>query len=258
MELRTDLALGFDPVRPVHDGSVARPSPVPRDLLRPLIRRVHRARPANRIVVVGGRRAELIDARRHELGGLQGGGSVEHHQLVERPLVGALGARAIVTDDVVDERVLEHAEIIERIDHAADVVVGVLEETRVDLHLASQDGLEVVGHLVPGGDLVVPGRQLRLRRHDAELLLACQDLLAQRVPALVEPALVLVGPLARHVVWCVRRTRRVVDEERLVGHERLLRADPRDRLVGHVLGEVVALLGRLIGLDRSCSFVNRG
>jgi hypothetical protein len=47
--------------------------------------------------------------------------------------------------------------------------------------------------------------------------------------------------------------RGVVHEERLVGHQRLLLADPLDRLVGHVLGEVVALLRRFVGLDRAVS-----
>jgi hypothetical protein len=38
--------------------------------------------------------------------------------------------------------------------------------------------------------------------------------------------------------------RGVVQEERLVGHQRFLLAHPGDRLVGHVPGEVVAVLGR--------------
>src|SRR5438105_1404176 len=54
----------------------------------------------------------------------------------------------------------------------------------------------------------------------------------------------------------VRRTRGEVHEERLVGHERLLLAGPIDRLVGHVLGEVVSLLGRLLRLDRRRALVD--
>jgi hypothetical protein len=50
------------------------------------------------------------------------------------------------------------------------------------------------------------------------------------------------------------RARGEVDEERLVGHQRLLLARPLDYLDRQVLGEVVALLGRLLWLDgrRSC------
>ena len=130
------------------------------------------------------------------------------------------------------------------------MVVGVLHEAGVDLHLPREDRLEVVGNVVPGGDLVRPGRELRLGRDDAELLLARQDLLPQHVPPLVEPALVLRRPLGRHVVRGVRRPGREVDEEGLVPHQRLLLADPLDRLVGHVLREVIALLGRRLRLDR--------
>jgi hypothetical protein len=54
----------------------------------------------------------------------------------------------------------------------------------------------------------------------------------------------------------VRCARREVHEERLVGHERLLLAHPVHRLVRHVLGEVVALLGRLILFHRRCAFVD--
>ncbi len=39
---------------------------------------------------------------------------------------------------------------------------------------------------------------------------------------------------------------RVIHEEGLVGHERLLLAYPPYRFVGHILGEMVALLGGFI------------
>ena len=107
------------------------------------------------------------------------------------------------------------------------------------------------------GISVVARRQLRVRRDDAELLLAREGPLAQRVPAVVELARVLVRPLRRHVVRRVRRTGREVGEERLVGHERLLLVHPGDRLVGHVAHEVVALLGRAIRLDRRRPLVER-
>src|SRR5262249_29435133 len=67
-------------------------------------------------------------------------------------------------------------------------------------------------------------------------------LLPLLVPAVREAALVAVDPLLRDVVRCVRRAGREVDEERPVGRERLLRSYPRDRVIGEVLGEVIALL----------------
>ena len=63
-ELGADLALRLDAGGPVHDGAVARAAPVRGDLLGPLVGRVHRVRPADRVVVVGRRRAELVDVGR--------------------------------------------------------------------------------------------------------------------------------------------------------------------------------------------------
>ncbi len=124
-----------------------------------------------------------------------------------------------------------------------DMVIGVLQEARIDLHLARQHRLEFRGHVVPRRDLLGPSRQLGVLRNDAQLFLPREDLLAQLVPALIELAFVLVSPLFGHVVWRMGGARREVHEERLVGHQRLLLAHPGDRLVGQVFGEVVALLG---------------
>ena len=137
-------------------------------------------------------------------------------QLVEPAVQRPLGARAVVADDVVDQRVVEELEVVERVDEPADVVVGVLEEAGVDLHLAGEHGLQLVRHVVPGGDLLGARRQLGVRRDDAELLLAREGLLAERVPAVVEPALVLVRPSCG--TWCGAWVApgREVHEERLV------------------------------------------
>ncbi len=138
------------------------------------------------------------------------------------------------------------------------MVVGVLEEAGVDLHLPGENRLEVVGHVIPGGDLRVSRGQFRVRWNDTEFLLAYEDLLAERVPAGVEPAFVLVRPLRRDVVRGVGGAGCVVHEEWLVGHQRLLLPRPLDRLVGHVVGEVVALLGRLLRLHGRRALVDGG
>ena len=71
------------------------------------------------------------------------------------------------------------------------MVIDVLKGSRVDLHLADKHGLECGGHCVPGRDILVPLRQLGVRRDHAEGLLAGEDLFTQFVPALIELALVL-------------------------------------------------------------------
>ena len=58
------------------------------------------------------------------------------------------------------------------------------------------------------------------------------------------------------MVRCVGGAGGEVGEERLVGHQRLLLTDPVDRVVGHVLGEVVALLRGAVGLDRHGAVVD--
>ena len=184
-------------------------------------------------------------------------GAVQDDQLVEAARRGALGRGAVVADDVVDERVVEDLELAERVEQPAHVVVGVLEEARVDLHLAREHRLQVVRHVVPGRNLLRPLGQLRLGRDHAELLLSRERPLAQCVPAVVEDALVLVRPLGPHMVRGMRGARRVVDEERLVGHQRLLLRDPVDRVIGHVLREVVPLLGCPVGLHGDRVLVDR-
>ena len=89
VELVAGLTLGGDPVGPVDDGGVAGPAPVGGDLLGPLIRGTQGMRPADRIVVVGRRPAQLVDPLAQELRGLQRGHAVEVDHLVEGPLEGA-------------------------------------------------------------------------------------------------------------------------------------------------------------------------
>ena len=55
----------------------------------------------------------------------------------------------------------------------------------------------------------------------------------------------------------VRRTRRKIHEERLIGDQRLLLPNPVHGLVCHVLHEVIALFGRFPNLDGCSAFVER-
>ena len=200
-------------------------------------------------MVVRAGRAELVQLALHELGGLQGRHPVEVGQLVEGAVHRAFGGGAVVTDDVVDDRVVEDLEVLEGVDDPADVVVGVLQEPGEHLHLAGQHRLELVGHVVPRRDLGVAAGELGVGGDDAELLLAGEDPLALHVPAVVELTAVAVGPLLGDVVRRMGRPVGEVDEERLVRHQRLLLTHPADGPVGQVLGQVVALFGRGRRLD---------
>ena len=168
--------------------------------------------------------------------------AVLHGQLVERAGDRALHAGAVVAPDPEDERVVQLAELVDRVDHPADVVVGVLRIAGIDLHLARIERLQLVRHVLPGGERFVAFGQLRVRGDDPELLLPGEGLLAQLVPALVELALVLLGPFVRNVVRRVAAAGREVGEERLVRILRPDRVQPLDRLVGHVVRQVVGVL----------------
>src|SRR5271167_1570626 len=98
--------------------------------------------------------------------------------------------------------------------------------------------------------------KLAVFRNDTKLLLPGEYFFAQTVPALVKLALVLVRPFLGYMMWSVSSTRREVGEERLIGHERLLLADPIDCLVGHILGEVITFLRGLMRLDRGRALVD--
>src|SRR5262249_20109374 len=74
---------------------------------------------------------------------------------------------------------------------------------------------------------------------EPELLLARERLLAVGVPALVELALVLVGPLPGDVVRSVAAAGRVVHHPRLLRIRRAHGVQPLDRLVGEGVREVV-------------------
>ena len=87
-------------------------------------------------------------------------------------------------------------------------------------------------------------------RDHPEPLLVGEDRVAELVPSLVEQMHVadLVDPLRRRVVRRMRPARRVVDEERLLGRQRVQLLHVADRLVRHGGDQVEALLG-LVRID---------
>ena len=213
----------FMPGRPRDDARVARAA-VELVALPHLERRVERHRPAVRVVVVGLRAAELVEQRQVGLDGCRGCRCMNFISLTE-PL-GPPSPDAPLSETRTTRVFSRQPELLEEAEQAADLVVGVREEPGVDLGHPAEESLLLVRERVPrAGDVEsgerlavragaglgradrVDRRQLRVRRDEPELLLAGEGLLAHRLVADVESALVLVDPLLRRVVRRVARAR---------------------------------------------------
>ena len=215
------------------------------DLLAPLERAVPGPGPRRRVVRGGQlgaphvQPAVLLGQRELLLGSQRD--AVLHRELVERAGDRAFHAGAVVAVDVDHQRVVQLTHLLDRVDHPAHVPVGVLAVARVHLHLPRVQGLLVLGQGIPGRERLVAGGQLRVGRDHAQPLLPLERLLPVRIPAAVELPLVPGRPLLRHMVRGVRAAGGEVREPRLA---RILGAhivQPPDRLVRHVVGEVVLL-----------------
>jgi hypothetical protein len=229
-------------------------------------RRVERPRPAGGVVGVGVRPPEVLDAGQVGLDGV--GDVVEELVLVERAVGAALAAGAVVGDDHDDDHddgVLQLAGLLQVVQQPPDLLVGVGHEPGIDLGHAREQTPLVLAEGVPGPHKVKLGprlpvraggvglavgidrRQLGVGGQQPKPLLVLQDPGADRLIALVEAALVAVGPLLEHVVGSVGAARAEVHVPRLVRRHRLGVADELDRLVDQVRRQVVALL-RGVGL----------
>src|SRR5215472_12515205 len=102
------------------------------------------------------------------------------------------------------------------------MVVGILQKARVDLHLATQEGLQRVRHVIPCRDFSVPRSEFAVFWDDAQRLLPGERFFTQLVPTSVEFALVFVSPLLRYMMRGMGRAGSEVDEEGLVRCQRLL------------------------------------
>ena len=228
-----------------------------------LERSVERHRPPVRVVVVGLRPAELVDHRQVRLDVV--GDAVREQHLVDRAVGAALAAGPVIGHQD-HQRVLPLPGFLQVVQQPADVMVGVRQEPRIHLGHPREQPLLLGGQRIPRpGDVQrrerlalgplaglrradrVDRRKPGIGRDDAHLLLPGQGLLADRLVPHVETALELVGPFLRDMVRRVRGARRVVQEERLVRRDRLGVLDELERLIGDVVGEVVAL-GRQLRL----------
>src|SRR5271156_3941931 len=170
--------------------------------------------------------------------------------LVERAVNAAFGAGAVIAVDVDDQRVVELALVLDLLNHATNLVVGVGGVGGEDLGFPAIHLLFRRVQRVPFGQLgttvlrlsVRPWRERCVRRNHAQLLLVFEELLAQLFPAHIELAVELVDPFLGWLVGRVRAAGHVIEEERLVRRGRVQVVHVLDGVVGQVGGEVVAFL----------------
>ena len=194
---------------------------------------------------------------RRQLG--RGGHAVEEAPLVERAVGAALAAGAVVGDHD-DDRVVELAATTRgsrrparpgrRCTRRSPANTSAIRmKRRFSSSLSDSHGRTVSssGQGWPSGP-VTPGSPCGLMPLSSvssgsspSSFCRARIVVADRLVAVVEGALVLVGPLEEHVVRRVRGIQAEVEEERLVGFDDLGVADELDRLVREVLGDVVAL-----------------
>ena len=126
-------------------------------------------------------------------------------------------------------------------------MVGVLEEAGEHLHHPRVEAALISGERLPVRDVGIGRGEFCCCGNQAELLLPVEHLPAIGLPAGVELAGVAVGPLLRHMVGGVHRTKGEVQEERLVRSDLLGVGDHRRGLLDQVGGQVVALLRSGLG-----------
>ena len=240
VELVPDLPERPDPCGPVHDEAVAGAAEVRGDLLGPLVRRVHRKRPADRVHRKGRRVPDAVYRCMHLRDVVCV--AVPDEMLPDGALEATLPRGAVVAQQVEHQGVLEDAELSDRIHQAPHLAVGVLGEAGVRLHEPRGDTARRWRQLIPVRHLFGPRCELGVRRDHPLRLLPGQCRHALRVPAAVEPTGVLLDPLGGDVERCMGGAEREVGEERPVGGERALRAHPVDAVVDEVLSFIAFCL----------------
>ena len=160
--------------------------------------RVAGHRPAPRIVVVGQRPADLVDAAVH----LADAGSLEVRQapLVDGALLAALGAGAVVRDQH-DDGVVGVTHVFDEVEHTPELLVGVGEEGGEALHEPLGQCRSPLVERSQAGTQAGRGVRTVPAGTHAQRELAGKRLVPPAVPPLGETAPVVLDPL-RSGAWC--------------------------------------------------------
>src|SRR5208283_5633700 len=143
-------------------------------------------------------------------------------ELIVGAVQSSFGAGAIVTADVDDERVVEFAFVLNLLDHAADLMIGIGGVSGEDLGLARIELLLDQRERVPPRQLCTtirslsfrPRGKLGIRRDHAKPLLVGEDLVAQLFVTHIKLALELIDPFPGWLMRRVAAAGHIVEKER--------------------------------------------
>ena len=186
--------------------------------------------PAGAVGGAAGARGAPARARR--------GGLVHGRERAATEIGVGLGAAAVIGEEK-DERVFELPALTQMRDQAADIVIHAVDLGRVDGHSIVELRVFLGFECIPSARTVVARGEPRVGRHDAELTLAGEALLAEPVPTAAVAAGEFFDVLVARVQGPVRCGEGEVEEERL--RARML-AEELDRVVCEGVGDVVVLL----------------
>src|SRR4051812_21864816 len=137
-------------------------------------------------------------------------------------------------------------------------MISVFQKSCIDFHLPSKYWFKCFRHIVPGGNFFMTFGKLAIFGNHTQFLFTCKRFFTEFVPAGVELAFILVGPLFWYMVGCVCCSRCEVHEKRLVGDQSFLLPNPADCLIGHIRHEMITFFGCFFHFDRCSPFIQRG
>ena len=261
--LVADLATRLDALGPADDERVSRAALVIAIAFVELERRAEPHGPAVGVVIVGLFAAQHVQVLQVLFDVI--GNAVEEFVLVDRAIGAALAAGTVVGEDD-DDRVVHLPGLLQVVQQASDLGIGVADVAGVDFRHAAEQALLIFGERVPGPrhievrpglalgaahiSIRVEQRQFSVLRHQAHSLLVGQYRFAVAFVAQIEPALILVRPLFPDVVRGVSGTRAEVHQPRLFRSDDLGVARELNGFVHQVLGKVIPILGPVGWINR--------
>ncbi len=177
--------------------------------------------------------------------------AVLRQQLADRAVL-SLGGRPVVSPDVKHECIVRVSEMLDLVENATRLRIGMFPEPREHFHQAALKGPLFFRNTVPRRHCRVARGELGFRRYPTLRLGAFEDALAIGVPAVIELSFILICPLFGNVVRTVNRTCRPIHEERLIGLERFMLPQPVDSIVRQVFAQMVTFVWGLRRFDKGC------